>query len=367
MAEVINNRIIIIDDEEIIRHTVSEILTGKESNNQSLKDAENELFGYDSQLPSPSSSELYSFQVDCAPDGKTGWAMVKEAHNSNKPYAAAFIDMRMPVWDGLKTAKMIREIDPRIEIVFLTAYSDYSVEDLVKDLGRNIGYHCKPFERSEIRQIATKLCSDWSRLRDLELLIASMSELYISGQNFTAIKRTVGNILTTWLPVDSLLLFIQTDNSTDCLVATGNYERLEQNPEKITSTISGVDFNENSLTDKGGVVTYKLGSYFLIVSGEELSGYRKDKLFLMQLFVESVSKTFENIRLNQKVKEKEKLSVVGEAIAKVVHDLRMPAGFARMAIDLIRDSPEDKEQTDQLMDLMIRSSLDMECYIDEHN
>ena len=190
MTKYINNKIIIIDDEEIIRNTVSEILTGSYTENTELKEAENELFGGGSSVSQSSSSELFSFNVDCAADGKSGLSMIKKAQAENRPYAAAFIDMRMPVWDGLKTAKMIQKIDQRIEIVFLTAYSDYSIEELVKNLGRNIGYHCKPFERSEIRQIATKLCGDWSRLRDLEGLISSISEIQMSAHGLSSIKET---------------------------------------------------------------------------------------------------------------------------------------------------------------------------------
>lgn len=49
----------------------------------------------------------------------------------------AFVDIRMPPgWDGIQTIKHIWELDSEIQIVICTAYSDYSWEDTVEQLGK---------------------------------------------------------------------------------------------------------------------------------------------------------------------------------------------------------------------------------------
>jgi DNA-binding LytR/AlgR family response regulator len=52
-------------------------------------------------------------------------AAVREALGAENPFAVAFLDMRMPPGpDGVWAAARIRELDPAIEIVMCTAYSD---------------------------------------------------------------------------------------------------------------------------------------------------------------------------------------------------------------------------------------------------
>ncbi len=87
-------------------------------------------------------------------------AAVREANAANQPFAVAFLDMRMPPGpDGVWTAQKIREIDPQVEIVVCTAYSD--VDPL--EIGRRVPpadklfYLQKPFHPHEIRQMAAAL------------------------------------------------------------------------------------------------------------------------------------------------------------------------------------------------------------------
>ena len=73
--------------------------------------------------------------VDSAYQGNEGLALVKCALLEGRPYAVAFLDVRMPPgWDGVETAEKIWAVDPDIQIVLCTAYSDYSWDDIVKRL-----------------------------------------------------------------------------------------------------------------------------------------------------------------------------------------------------------------------------------------
>jgi DNA-binding NtrC family response regulator len=58
-------------------------------------------------------------------DAEAAVAAVRNAIAADDPFAVAFLDMRMPPGpDGVWAAGRIRELDPAIEIVMCTAFSD---------------------------------------------------------------------------------------------------------------------------------------------------------------------------------------------------------------------------------------------------
>ena len=64
-----------------------------------------------------------SFELDSAYQGQEALEMVKQALAENRPYAMAFVDVRMPPgWDGIETIARIWEVDPELQIVVCTAY-----------------------------------------------------------------------------------------------------------------------------------------------------------------------------------------------------------------------------------------------------
>jgi putative two-component system response regulator len=97
-------------------------------------------------------------------------AKVEESLEKGKPYACAFIDVRMPPgWDGVETAKRIWEVDPDLPIVLCTAYSDHSWEEVSQQLDRTdqLLILKKPFDPIELRQVVASQTARW----DLNRLI----------------------------------------------------------------------------------------------------------------------------------------------------------------------------------------------------
>lgn len=91
-------------------------------------------------------------------------AAVRDALAAGKPFAVAFIDMRMPPGpDGLWAAARIRELDPAIEIVICTAYADVDCSEIAALVPpeEKLSYLQKPFHPGEIRQMALSLGSKW--------------------------------------------------------------------------------------------------------------------------------------------------------------------------------------------------------------
>src|SRR5258707_4649239 len=72
--------------------------------------------------------------------------------------------MRMPTGpDGVWAAARIRELDPAIEIVMCTAYSDVDPAEIggIVPPEEKLSYLQKPFHPHEIRQMSISLASKW--------------------------------------------------------------------------------------------------------------------------------------------------------------------------------------------------------------
>jgi diguanylate cyclase (GGDEF)-like protein len=157
-------RIIVIDDNPSIHQDFIKILT-TERNTTRLDKLDIELFGKreDSTLSLP------NFKIDTATQGKEGVDKIEQAINIGDPYALAFVDIRMPPgWDGIETIKHIWMLDPNMQIVICTAYSDYTWEETVENLGMtdNLLILKKPFDNVTVRQLACALVRKWQLMRE---------------------------------------------------------------------------------------------------------------------------------------------------------------------------------------------------------
>ncbi|MBT3198022.1 MAG: response regulator, partial [Gammaproteobacteria bacterium] len=66
-----------------------------------------------------------------------------------------------PGIDELETAKQLRQVSPFIEIIILTAYSDYSLENIRQVLGANFTFLGKPYTSDEVFQRVIEGCARW--------------------------------------------------------------------------------------------------------------------------------------------------------------------------------------------------------------
>lgn len=166
-------RILIIDDNPAIHHDFKKILMPTPSNT-SLLAARTQLFGTG---PTPENQQI-SFSIDSAEQGQIGHAMVQHAIQRNKPYAVAFVDMRMPPgWDGVETIEHLWAIDPHLQMVICTAYSDHDWEQVLARLhhSEKLLILRKPFEPIEVKQLAISLSERWVLLHDTRQKIEDLA------------------------------------------------------------------------------------------------------------------------------------------------------------------------------------------------
>src|SRR6266498_6122772 len=202
MKDASNTCVLVIDDEEMVRDNIEEILIPRKisSESQSVDLAASILFDTAVQpVIAPRTSNIPNFIVHKASNGMEGVELVKKSINEGNPYAVIFLDMRMPGWDGMETAEQIRKFDSKAEIIFVTAFSDRSIDDIIARAGQNVGYHCKPYASEEITQIATKAVTDYNKLRNLEILIDAISSITVDGQQLTSLLRNILDQLVTYV------------------------------------------------------------------------------------------------------------------------------------------------------------------------
>lgn len=173
-----NLRIIVIDDNPAIHQDFMKILmTPKFQQKQDIeiRNLESVIFDTDST----DSSALPHFEIDTATQGKEGVEKIAVALKEGKPYALAFVDIRMPPgWDGIETIKHIWELDKNIQVVICTAFSDYTWEETIENLGQkdNLLILKKPFDNISVRQLACALTKKWQLLEESKHYTSSLEE-----------------------------------------------------------------------------------------------------------------------------------------------------------------------------------------------
>ncbi|MBC8038965.1 MAG: response regulator [Opitutaceae bacterium] len=171
-----NKRILVIDDNRSIHADFRKILCPDTSARTStdLDHAEAALFG---EAGSPPPAAPACFEIDSAYQGEEGVALALAAEQTGRPYAMAFVDMRMPPgWDGLRTTQELWKACPSIQVVICTAHSDYSWDELLQNLGDSdrMVILKKPFDTIEVFQLAKALTAKWRLLLESRLRMADL-------------------------------------------------------------------------------------------------------------------------------------------------------------------------------------------------
>ena len=158
-------RILVIDDNEAIHEDFKLVLTPPDDRENSLAEDEAVLFGEFKE------TSVKAIEIDFALQGLEGLESMRQASEAGQPYTLAFVDVRMPPGiDGIETIKGIWQIDPHVQVVLCTAYSDYAWTDLINEFGETdrLLIMKKPFESIEVRQMVSALSEKWRLVHNLE-------------------------------------------------------------------------------------------------------------------------------------------------------------------------------------------------------
>jgi two-component system, NtrC family, sensor kinase len=339
MKEAANTAVLVIDDEEMVRDNIEEILMPRKISQQaeSVDKAASILFDTPADAPHISrASNIPNFTVHKASNGMEGLEMVKKSVAAGRPYAVIFLDMRMPGWDGMETAMEIRKYDNKAEIIFVTAFSDRSIDDIIARAGQNVGYHCKPYASEEITQLATKAVSDYNKLRNLEKLIEAISSISLDEHQLHSLLLNVLDQLATYVETDMALLGKLHDNQEyEKMFAIGAIEtRIDL--ESLINRVRSATIADGEVAQLEEVVVAKLDNYTIFAVLKQEEKLKTEKLYLLKLFVLNAAKAIRNAELREKLLQKEKLSAVGKAMSMMMHDLRSPIKNIKALTDMMR-------------------------------
>jgi signal transduction histidine kinase len=187
----LDKRILIIDDNSSIHEDFRAVLDPPDSGGHELAQATATLFGGTAET-----GRRTRFDLTAVTQGEEGLSAVRAAVRSGKPYAMAFVDVRMPPgWDGIKTTQKIWEIDPDIQVVLCTAFADYSRDEITNRLGSTdrLLILKKPFDAVEVLQLASALTEKWALVqwskREFQNLERMVSDRTQEFQNANAQLR----------------------------------------------------------------------------------------------------------------------------------------------------------------------------------
>ncbi|SPD74924.1 putative PAS/PAC sensor hybrid histidine kinase [uncultured Desulfobacterium sp.] len=312
-----------------------------------LNALETELFGkYTSIFLPPSYELVMCSQADEVVDA------VKASLKDNRPFAIAFLDVRMPPGpDGVWAAEHIRKLDKDVEIVIVTAFSDIDSKDISRRVppAHKLLYIQKPFHPQEIRQFTSALCAKWRLERDLQVYRSNLEkqaqkrtlelsavnrqlELEIAERRKSEERyRTLVELTSDWIwETDENLVITEADPKVkallgydpdeivgrplSCLISEDDAERTMVH---VTSNRGPFRGFRSSKIHKDGRRLVIETSGMPVWDGSRIVGYRG----LDTDVTAKVRAEKERQELEKKLARAEKMEAVGALAAGVAHDL----------------------------------------------
>jgi PAS domain S-box-containing protein len=170
-----NRRVLVVDDTPTIHEDFRKILqVAVATADAALQDDEAFLFGTAAATPA-----AVAFDLDSAFQGTQAIEKIRAARQAQRPYALAFVDMRMPPGlDGVQTIEGLWKDDPDLQVVLCTAYSDYSWMEVLNrlDVRDRLLILKKPFDPIEVFQLANALTTKWGLSRQAALKLDELEE-----------------------------------------------------------------------------------------------------------------------------------------------------------------------------------------------
>src|SRR5450756_2293665 len=133
-----NTRILLIDDEEIVRESLSGWL------------------------------EKDGYTIGTAPDGLEGLKAVDEG-----PWSILLVDLKMPGIDGLEVLRRVKAKSPEIAVVIMTAYATVNAMKLGA-----FDYIVKPFDPEEVSLMVEKIVAQQALVRENVILRKALKREY---------------------------------------------------------------------------------------------------------------------------------------------------------------------------------------------
>ncbi|HWD93192.1 MAG TPA: ATP-binding protein [Verrucomicrobiae bacterium] len=341
-----NGRLLIIDDNQAIHGDFAKIL-GSGSSENGMAEFEAAAFG----APTVSTSRN-SFDLSSAFQGQEGLQMVQRALDENRPYAMAFVDIQMPPgWDGVETAMKIWEVQPDLQIIICTAYSDYSWDEMIAKVGRSdqLVILKKPFDNVEVFQLANAMTKKWLlskqaqlKLEDMERTIRSRTaELHSSHSEMETLLASVSAAI---IGLDRDKRVVRWNNASTNIFGISQDQILGQplfkagiqwNWELVQRSID--DCQKNRMAVELDCVEYRNageqnGFINLVISPSQSSDSKSLDIILL------ATEITQRRSVEAQLRQAQKLKVIGQLAAGIAHELNTPAQYVGDNTSFLKDA-----------------------------
>lgn len=143
-------KVLIADDDENVIDAYREAFSEPESTREmrKLDVLAAELFD-----PDDATENEPTFDVVACNQGADAISLAKQAAVEGEPFDVVILDVRMPPGiDGVEAGSKIRKLDPDVEIVFVTGYSDVPLEELQRRVPppMKLHYFSKPLSFAKL-------------------------------------------------------------------------------------------------------------------------------------------------------------------------------------------------------------------------
>ncbi len=145
-------RVLIADDDEHILDAYKDAFSERDPTREmkALDALAAELFD-----PGVEKADEPHFKVVACSQGDDAISLAEKASNDGDPFDVVILDVRMPPGiDGVEAGSQIRKLDPNIEIIFVTGFSDVPLEELQRRVPppMKLHYFSKPLSFIQLAQ-----------------------------------------------------------------------------------------------------------------------------------------------------------------------------------------------------------------------
>lgn len=358
-----NHRILIVDDNTSIHADFRKILCPENTRKATVKKLSAALF--DKAVPT---DNQVSFELDSAFQGQEALAMVQQALAEGRPYAVAFVDVRMPPgWDGIETIARIWEVNPELQIVVCTAYSDYGWDEMRSKVGQpdSLLVLKKPFDNIEVQQLAHALSKKWSLNQKSALQMAELAQtnefLAMSEERFSKafhespLPSAIQSLSDQrFVDVNQRLAEIAGCQREDMIGRTPAELFLWEKPEVVERWIEDA-LRQHPVRDQEARIRSLSGAFHeVLVSLSHVAlGGQPHLLLLAQDIAERAL-------LERQLRQAQKMEAIGQLAAGVAHDfnniLTVIQGHAGLMQQNPEASPAQAKSLDQISKAATRAA-----------